>query len=574
MKNNLLKKAKDWALKNINREDIPLTIQLGNIVSILAIFGGIIATVIKLLEGVPLIHGLIMAGSLAAAGILYSICVRLKRNRLAIFLCYFFGCTVCIPFTFLVGGGISSGLIAYFVLSLVLIFFMFHGNHWIPIAVLQILVFVTCIGVSYFFPDFIRGPESSLILHLDNIQGVLICGLTTGGLIKFQVWAYQVQKEKADAASRAKADFLATMSHEIRTPMNAIIGLQDSILRETLTDTQKKYMYNLRMSSFALLDIVNNILDFSKIDAGGIIITNTDFDLHALLNNLGAITEISVEKKDLKFLINLDRELPRYICGDETKIRQILNNLLTNAIKYTPKGSVELAAALRRDAGQETLCFEVRDTGLGIKDENRERIFSPFEQLDLRKNKGILGTGLGLTITRELCKAIGGTIELESIYGKGSVFRVLLPYLPGKGIPEPSSSDKPPLLAPDARVLVVDDVDINIMVVEAMLEEYQIKPDTALSGKEALEKAAAKQYDLIFMDQMMPQMDGIETTAELRKQSDHYAHVPVIALTANVMNTSEEYFQKLGFNAFISKPIEKDKLERCLARYLPEKISD
>jgi signal transduction histidine kinase/ActR/RegA family two-component response regulator len=577
MKNSLLKKIQDWALKNINREDIPLAVQLATIVIILANFCGSIATVIKLLEGVPLASGIIMAGTLAMAGILYVICIKFKKNKLGIFLCYFFGCMVCIPYTFLVGGGISSGLIAYFVLSLVLIVFMFHDNNWIPITILQIMIFIACIGVSYFFPDFIEGPESRKILHLDNIQGVLICGLTIGGLIKFQIWAYQLQKEKADAASRAKADFLATMSHEIRTPMNAIIGLQDSILREHLTDTQIKYMNNLRVSSFALLDIVNNILDFSKIDAGGIVITEMDFDLSVLLGNIATLTEMGTIKKDLAFKTRFDPALPRYIKGDETKLRQILNNLLSNAVKYTPRGSVEFCAELRRNSGDtaddvsETLCFEVRDTGIGIKDEDKDRIFSPFEQLDLQKNKGILGTGLGLTITKKLCAAMGGSIELESVYGEGTVFRVLLPCRRSEAMEQEAADEKLLFFVPSVQVLVVDDVDINLMVAEAMLNEFSIVPDTALSGPEALLKAAATEYDLIFMDQMMPQMDGIKTTAELRKLSDHYAHVPVIALTANVMNTSEDYFKDLGFNAYLSKPIEKDKLVRCLTRYLGDK---
>jgi signal transduction histidine kinase/CheY-like chemotaxis protein len=569
----LVQKIRNWILGNISRTDIPLAIQLGHLVCILAIIGGILGTVIKLLEGLSLLAGIVMAGSLALAGIFYVICVRLKLNKLGVAVCYFFGCMVCVPYTFLMGGGISSGLTSYFVLSVVLIFFMFHGRDWILPAILETLIFLTCIGVSYFFPSVIQGPTDSLILHLDNIQGVLICGLCIAGLVKFQIWAYQLQKEKAEAAARAKTDFLATMSHEIRTPMNAIIGLQDAVLREPLSETQRKYMHNLRMSSFALLDIVNNILDFSKIDAGGLVITESDFDLPALLDYLAVITEMAAGKNGLSFRTRFTADLPRFIRGDETKFRQILNNLLTNSIKYTPRGSVELAAELRRDEGRDLLCFEVRDTGIGIKDEDLRRIFSPFEQLDLRKNKGILGTGLGLAITRELCTAMKGSVEVESVYGQGSCFRVLLPCVESEGPEKAETGELQVFRAPEARVLVVDDVDINIMVAEAMLDKYKIVPDTALSGREALEKAAAKQYDLVFMDQMMPQMDGIETTGLLRKLSAHYAQAPIIALTANVLNTTDVYFRNLGFTTFLSKPIETEKLFKCLARYLPrEKI--
>jgi CheY-like chemotaxis protein len=235
---------------------------------------------------------------------------------------------------------------------------------------------------------------------------------------------------------------------------------------------------------------------------------------------------------------------------------------------------VELTAELRRCQTGEFLCFQVQDTGIGIKEEDKSRLFSPFEQLDQRKNKGILGTGLGLAITRQLCTAMKGSVEIESVYGQGSCFRVILPHVksnthPLSGVRKNELLQKPRFTAPEAKVLVVDDVDINLMVAEAILNEYAITPDTAASGNEALEKARENQYDLIFMDQMMPQMDGIETTAKLRGLSPHYADAPVIALTANVMNTSDSYFRNLGFTAFLSKPIEVDKLYAALLQYLP-----
>jgi signal transduction histidine kinase len=306
-------------------------------VCILAITGGVIAAGIKLLEGVPFYAGFVMLGSLSLAGAGYVVCIKRKMNKLSIAVCYFFGCMVCIPYTFLVGGGVSSGLNAYFVLALVLTFYMFQGRAWIVPVALEILVFLGCIAVSYYSPQTIIGFRSQAVLHVDNVQGVLICGLTIGGLVKFQIWAYQRQKDKADAATRARADFLATMSHEIRTPMNAIIGLQDAILREDLSQTQQKHMHNLKVSSVALLDIVNNILDFSKIEAGGITINDDDLDLYTLLDNLSAVITMSAEQKGLEFRSRLSPGLPRFIRGDETKIRQILNNLLTNAIKYTPQ---------------------------------------------------------------------------------------------------------------------------------------------------------------------------------------------------------------------------------------------
>jgi signal transduction histidine kinase/ActR/RegA family two-component response regulator len=567
-------KIKEHVIKKITREDMPLEVKISNVVCVAAILGSFAVSAVKIFEGASFRDGVFMIGVPFAALVFYVICGLLKKNKSGIFFCYFWICMAGIPGMFFTAGGTSSSIAAYFVMTLVLAAFVFHGRDWIPWIIAQSLIILGCVVLSYHRPNLVVEYSARRLIHIDVLGGSFIIGFAIFGFVKFQIWAYRLQKEKADTASRAKAEFLATMSHEIRTPMNAIIGLQDSILKEPLSESQKKYMTNLRMSSLALLDIVNNILDFSKIDTGGVRIMDSDFNLTSLLENLVTTNTITAEKKGLVFKTAFNENLPKFLRGDEVKIRQILNNLLSNAIKYTPKGYVELAAFIcsigpDEETSREFICFEVKDSGIGIKTEDRNRVFSPFEQLDLRKNKGILGTGLGLSITRSFVRAMGGAIELESVYEKGSCFRVLLPYLWSDKQEEAPVLVKEVFLAPEAKVLVVDDVDINIMVAQAMLEEYKIVPDSALSGEEALEKAAANKYDLIFMDQMMPGMDGIETTARLRKINAHYASVPVVALTANVVNTSEEYFRDLGFNSFLYKPIETEKLFKCLAENLP-----
>jgi signal transduction histidine kinase/ActR/RegA family two-component response regulator len=570
-----LLKIKEHIIKKITRADMPLEVQISNVVCVAAILGSFAVSSIKIIEGAALGNGLFMIGAPFAALVCYVICALLKKNKPGVFFCYFWLCMVGVPGAFFTAGASYVSGTAYFAMTLVLAAFVFHGRDWIPWIIVQSLVILGCVTLSYHRPDLAVEYSARRLVHIDVLGSSFIIGLGIFGLVKFQIWAYRLQKEKADAASRAKAEFLATMSHEIRTPMNAIIGLQDSILKEPLSENQKKYMTNLRMSSFALLDIVNNILDFSKIDTGGVQIMDSDFNLTALLENIVTTNTMTAEKKGLVFKTAFSETLPKFLRGDEVKIRQILNNLLSNAIKYTPKGYVELAAFIcsigpDEESSREFICFEVKDSGIGIKAEDRNRVFSPFEQLDLRKNKGILGTGLGLSITRSFVRAMGGAIELESVYGKGSCFRVLLPYLWSDKQEEAPVLVKEVFFAPEAKVLVVDDVDINIMVAQAMLGEYKIVPDSALSGEEALEKAAAKEYDLVFMDQMMPGMDGIETTERLRKISAHYAAVPVVALTANVVNTSQEYFRDLGFNSFLYKPIETEKLFKCLTENLPQ----
>ncbi|MDR2006280.1 MAG: response regulator, partial [Acidaminococcales bacterium] len=373
-------------------------------------------------------------------------------------------------------------------------------------------------------------------------------------------------KEIAEKASRVKSEFLATMSHEIRTPMNAIIGLHDSIAQEPLSERQKNYLNTMRTSSRALLTIINDILDFSKIDAGNITVDPVNFDLKEFIRDLSAATEESARQKGLSFSFFLSPDLPQYIYGDEKKIRQIVANILTNAVKYTNMGKIEMTVALSR----ECLCFKVKDTGIGIKSENIKKLFSPFEQLDLRKEKNIAGTGLGLAISDRLCAAMGGGISVESVYGEGSVFTVRLPYTPGTEKEEETEAFN--FSAPAAKVLVVDDIDVNLMVAEAVLSEYGIAPDLAESGPKALELLRKNRYDLIFMDQMMPGMDGIETTRRLRALDAYYAEAPVVALTANVMDGSFEVFKKAGFSDFVSKPIEQDKMSQCLRRWLPKEL--
>jgi signal transduction histidine kinase/CheY-like chemotaxis protein len=385
-------------------------------------------------------------------------------------------------------------------------------------------------------------------------------------------------RNQAEEASRAKSDFLATMSHEIRTPMNAIIGLQDAILSEPLTPRQKGYLGNMKSSSQTLLSIINDILDFSKIEAGKVSVESNSFNLRQMMQSLYDTSAVNARQKHLLCSHNFSPDLPEFVVGDENKIRQILNNLLSNSLKYTPFGFVEFSARLTstgdvapdgRIIQGEMLCFTVKDTGIGIKHEDIDKLFSPFEQLDLRRNKGVSGTGLGLAITYRLVHSLGGDIYIQSVYNEGSVFTVLLPFERSeRAVKEDESPQK--FIAPNVKALVVDDVDVNLIVAEAVLNEYRINPDTVLSGQEAVDSAANKDYDIIFVDQMMPGMDGMETTKRLRKLNPHNAKIPIIALTANIMGDTRARLIEAGCDGMLYKPIEIPKMERCLIKWLPK----
>jgi signal transduction histidine kinase len=377
------------------------------------------------------------------------------------------------------------------------------------------------------------------------------------------------EKQRAQEANRAKSDFLAAMSHEIRTPMNAIVGLSDLAVRMPLDDTLAGYMRDIKSSVSSLQTIIDDILDFSKIEAGKMKIVNVPYDLHALLDQLNSMFVRVFAEKDLYLLLNISPELPRWTDGDEARVRQTLSNLLSNAAKYTREGGAILEAGLDEGAGE--LVFSLRDTGIGIKAEDYDKLFRPFERLDIMKNRTTQGTGLGLPICSNFCKLMGGSLAVESVYGEGSCFTVRLPYIPAEGSDVPEEEAAEIFSAPNLRVLVVDDIEINLLVAEAMFQMFDMTPSLAKSGWEALEKVANQEFDLVFMDHMMPIMDGIETTAQIRAMGGHFAYLPIIALTANVANNAEEFFMSNGFTGFLPKPLEISTLSLCLKQFLEGK---
>ena len=392
--------------------------------------------------------------------------------------------------------------------------------------------------------------------------------------------------KQANQANEAKSYFLSTMSHDIRTPMNAILGLNEMVLRDSRDDNIRMYSESIRTAGNTLLGIINDILDFSKIEAGKMELINVDYSFVSLLNDLVNMVQKKAEDKGLVFNLDIDRNIPSTLNGDEIRIKQVIINILSNAVKYTGQGSVTFSAHARKLSDKPDsimLKISVADTGTGIKPEDLGRLFVAFERIEEKKNRNIEGTGLGMAITQRFLDMMGSHLEVESEYGRGSVFSFELEQKVVKWDPigdfeeayrrsiSERTSYHEKFTAPDARVLVVDDTPVNLTVFVSLLKRTGLKIDTAESGDEGISLFIKNQYDVIFLDHMMPDKDGIETLKEMKAITDtQNTLTPVICLTANAISGMREMYTNAGFDDYLTKPIDAERLETMLLQYLPD----
>ena len=407
------------------------------------------------------------------------------------------------------------------------------------------------------------------------------------GMLREQVMAQNKvfdARMRAEAQNSAKSEFLASMSHEIRSPLNAIMGMDEMILRESSEKNIIGYATDIETAGQSLLKIINQILDFSKIEAGRVKIASEEYNLGKVLQEVISLTRVQAENKGLKLKVEIDEETPSMLIGDSGRIRQMLVNILNNAVKYTEHGSVTLNVYAQRamDSDTKDIHFRVTDTGKGISAENIEKIFDRFQRITGNDSGKVEGTGLGLAITKQMVELMNGHIDVQSIVGKGSSFEMVIPQRLAdfevignfeKKYAEISKNEEyhESFTAPDAVILAVDDNEINLRLVESFLKKTKVQLDTVLSGQECIDKVREKKYDLILLDDLMPGMDGRETLDYLRMmEKEHIENTSVICFTANAIAGSREEYLNLGFDDYIAKPVSGNMLEKTVARWLPE----
>ncbi|MBR1638097.1 MAG: response regulator [Treponema sp.] len=431
----------------------------------------------------------------------------------------------------------------------------------------------------------LRSKSDSKIYYVETTA----CHDKFGGEYCYVTVAYDISNEEKTMeqlrkANQAKGNFLASMSHEIRTPINGILGMNEMILRESTSQEITDYSENIKHAGNLLLTLINDILDFSKIESHKLEIVTAEYNLSSVINDIYTIVYPRAEEKNLWLNFKNNPEIPSLLKGDEIRIKQIIVNLVNNAIKYTSKGSVTVDFDYEKLGYNKIyLKVSVADTGAGIKEEDIQYIFDSFRRVDAIKNRYIEGAGLGLSISKELCTLMHGKINVESEYGKGSVFTISIPQTISEGsenvemglyaplIENSSRHYKELFTAPEAKILVVDDVEMNIAVFKGILKKTQIQIDSALSGQECLEKTKKQKYDIIFMDHMMPGMDGIQTFNSIKTDADNLnSSVPVVILTANAISGAEQQYLGIGFTDYISKPMNPEKLEKMILDLLSQ----
>lgn len=499
---------------------------------------------------------------------------------------------IVFPAMFFLSGGLEGGAVLWFALGLFYVFLMFSGKRLAFFLILSLAVDFFTYAYGYYHPEAITPMDSKAAAYMDSLFAMLAVGLAGGAILKMQIRMFETeravawqQQKELEEINKSKNSFFASMSHEIRTPINTIIGLNEMIIRESEEEITKEYAANVQNASKMLLNLVNDILDLSQMEMKRMDIVLLEYRTEELFGGLIDMIKVRMQEKRLEFMVDIDEDIPSALLGDMKRINQVLLNILTNAVKYTQEGSVTLSVSME-PVGEDaiSLVMSVADTGIGIRKEDLEHIYESFRRADARKNLKIEGSGLGLSITKQLVDMMNGEIAVDSIYTKGTTFTVTLPqkvvdrtpigdieflhYDRGRAEEYRQSFE-----APEARILIVDDNPMNSLVESKLLKETKMKIDVADSGTKCLEMTKRKYYHVILMDYMMPEMNGAQTLTQLRRQENGLCRdSAVIVLSANSVAEARRQYVEDGFDGYLEKPIQGEAMEAEILKFLPDDI--
>lgn len=582
------KKWKDM----LNNPNYPIKDRMFILIASVVLMAIIMALVIRLIIGESKLEVLILAGALVVFGTIVYLSVRHEKVYIGARITGTLMVYSLLPIMFFTFGGIYSGTPLWFLFCTLFITLTVSGAYMWFLLISDIAVCLFCFIMTYTHPS-LEGTHSRAGEYVDMGTALLMVTTLIVMMLRFVgkvhadlIKESEEQKREIEEMSAAQNRFFSSMSHEIRTPINTIIGLNEMILREDISDEVAEDAANIQDAGKMLLHTINDILDMSKIQAGQLDVTPVTYRTGDMLSGIVGMHWLKAKEKGLLFHTSVAPDVPSELYGDEIRIKQILINLLNNAIKYTANGSVTLSIQCEKiDKDTVRMIYSVADTGMGIRKESIPYLFSAFRRVDEEKNRYIEGTGLGLSIVKRLVDLMEGTITVNSIYTRGSTFVVEIPQkvvnpeaIGNLDMDQRQKSREREVYhqsftAPEARVLVVDDNASNLLVVTKLLRDTQVQLDTSTSGADALMKTLSTEYQVIFMDHMMPEMDGIECLHKLRAQTGGLCKdAKVVAFTANAGSENKELYQKEGFDGYLTKPISGEALEQELGRLLPREL--
>ena len=499
---------------------------------------------------------------------------------------------VLLPYNFMTAGGIYGGAPIWFLLGVVYVCLVVEGKIKYVFLMSSFIICLVCYYIAYCYPSLINQHTLEMV-YADSLVSLIVVAVLTCSMILFQNAIYrseneiaQKQKKEIEELNRTQNSFFSSMSHEIRTPINTIIGLNEMILREDVSEEVASDAKSIQGAGKMLLTLINDILDMSKIESGKMDIVPVAYDVGAMLSDIVNMIWIRARQKGLAFHIDVDQSMPAQLFGDEVRIKQILINLLNNSVKYTQEGSVTLSIQCKTiNKGQAQISYSVTDTGMGIRKESIPHLFGAFKRVDEEKNRYIEGTGLGLSIVKQLVELMGGEIAVNSVYTKGSTFVVTLPQeilgdeeigelnLEARHEMNVREHYKQSFEAPKAHILIVDDNETNLMVAKKLLRDTKVQIETVTSGAQCLRKTLQNRYDVIFMDHLMPEMDGIECLHAIRTQTGGLNQsIPIVILTANAGGENQALYRREGFDGYLLKPVSGIQLETEVLRHLPREL--